>query len=144
MELEDCCKVDIRVNSPLSSSSFGNWYGTVRLGHYTWRVDYYIFLLFSYSIQFILICSCEILGRIVQCSSMFILLLRKNSAQLKKKTWPFYKEEWAWISKILHSSSFGSRFGTVRLGNKYEWVCTSMAAGGSTRKGSNWLWFCHI
>ncbi len=28
MELEDCCKVDIHVKSPLSSSSFG----TVRLG----------------------------------------------------------------------------------------------------------------
>ncbi len=55
MELEcarDCCKVDIRVhirvNSPLS---------------YTWHVDFYIFLLFSYSICFILVHSCEILGR---------------------------------------------------------------------------------
>ncbi len=55
MELEcarDCCKVDIRVhirvNSPLS---------------YTWRVDSYIFVLFSYSIGFSLDCSCEILGR---------------------------------------------------------------------------------
>ncbi len=48
----DCCKVDIRVhnrvNSPLS---------------YNWRVDSYIFLLFSYSIWFILVCSCEILRR---------------------------------------------------------------------------------
>ncbi len=55
MEMEcarDCCKVDIRVhirvNSPLS---------------YTWRVDSYIFLLCSYSIRFILVRSCEILGR---------------------------------------------------------------------------------
>ncbi len=55
MELEcdrDCCKVDIRVhirvNSPLS---------------YNWHADSYIFLLFSYSIRFILVCSCEILGR---------------------------------------------------------------------------------
>ncbi len=55
MELKcarDCCKVDIRVhirvNSPLS---------------YTCHVDSYIFLLFSYSIQFILVRSCEILGR---------------------------------------------------------------------------------
>ncbi len=55
MEMEcarDCCKVDIRVhihvNSPLS---------------YTWRVDSCIFLLFSYSIRFILAHSCEILGR---------------------------------------------------------------------------------
>ncbi len=42
MELEDCCKVDIRVNSPLSS--FGSRFATVRLGHYTWRVDSYIIL----------------------------------------------------------------------------------------------------
>ncbi len=55
MELEcarDCCKVDIRVhirvNSPLS---------------YNWCVDSYIFLLFSYSIGFILVHSCEMLGR---------------------------------------------------------------------------------
>ncbi len=55
MELEcarDCCKVDIRVhisvNSPLS---------------YNWHVDSYIFLLFSYSIRFILVCSCQILRR---------------------------------------------------------------------------------
>ncbi len=55
MELEcarDGCKVDIRVNirvnSPLS---------------YTWCVDSYIFLLFSYSIRFNLVRSCEILGR---------------------------------------------------------------------------------
>ncbi len=27
------------------------------------RVDSYIFVLFSYSIRFILVCSCEILGR---------------------------------------------------------------------------------
>ncbi len=52
MELEcarDCCKVDIRVhvriNSPLSINS-----------PYTWRVDSYIFLLFSYLIRFILVC----------------------------------------------------------------------------------------
>ncbi len=57
MELEcarDCCKVDIRVhiriNSPLS---------------YNWRVDSYIFLLFSYSIRFILVRSYEILRRTV-------------------------------------------------------------------------------
>ncbi len=51
MELEcarDCCKVDIRVNSALS---------------YTCCVDSYIFLLCSYSIQFILVRLCEILGR---------------------------------------------------------------------------------
>ncbi len=55
MEMEcaiDCCKVDIRVhihvNCPLS---------------YIRRVDSYIFLLFSYSIRFILVRSCEILGR---------------------------------------------------------------------------------
>ncbi len=63
LELEDCCKVDIRVNPPLSSSSFSNRFSTVRLGHYTWRLDSYIFLLFSYSIRLNLICSCEILGR---------------------------------------------------------------------------------
>ncbi len=48
----DCCKVDIhvhiRVNSPLS---------------YTWHVDSYIFLQFSYSIRFVLDRSCEILSR---------------------------------------------------------------------------------
>ncbi len=60
MELEDCCKVDIHVNSPLFSSSFGNRFGTLRLGHYTWCVDSYIFLLFSYSFQFILVRSCKI------------------------------------------------------------------------------------
>ncbi len=56
MEMEcarDCGKVDncvhIRVNSPLS---------------YTWHVNSYIFLLFSNSIRFILVHSCEILGRI--------------------------------------------------------------------------------
>ncbi len=38
----------VRVNSPLS---------------YTWHVDSYIFLLFPYSIRFILVHSCEILGR---------------------------------------------------------------------------------
>ncbi len=59
MEMEcarDCCKVPIRVhirvhirvNSPLS---------------YTWGVDSYIFVLFSNSIRFILVCLCEILGR---------------------------------------------------------------------------------
>ncbi len=40
--------VHIRVNSPLS---------------YTWCVDSYIFVLFSYSIRFILVRSCDILGR---------------------------------------------------------------------------------
>ncbi len=51
MELEcarESCKVDIRVNSPLS---------------YTGHDDSYIILLFSYSIRFILVRSCEILGR---------------------------------------------------------------------------------
>ncbi len=56
-------KIDICVNSPMFSSSFGRRFGTVRQGHYTWRVDSYIFLLFSYSFWFILIRSCEILGR---------------------------------------------------------------------------------
>ncbi len=47
---------------------------------------------------------------------MFVLLLRKNRAQQRKKMiWPFNKEEWARISNILHSS--GSRFDTVGLGN---------------------------
>ncbi len=41
-------RLQIRVDSPLS---------------YTWHVDSYIFLLFSYSIRFILVHSCEILGR---------------------------------------------------------------------------------
>ncbi len=33
MKLEDCYKVDIRVNSPLSFSSFGSRFSTVRLEH---------------------------------------------------------------------------------------------------------------
>ncbi len=55
MELEcarNCCKVDIRVHIRVNS-----------LLSYTWRVDSYIFLLFSYLIRFILVRSCEILGR---------------------------------------------------------------------------------
>ncbi len=51
----DCCKVPIHVhigvNSPLS---------------YTWCVDSYIFELFSFSIRFIFVCSCEILRRTEQ------------------------------------------------------------------------------
>ncbi len=35
---------------------------------------------------------------------MFILLLRKNGVQLQKKKKTFDGEEWAWISKNLHSS----------------------------------------
>ncbi len=73
MEIEcgrDFCKVDIhfhiRVNSLLS---------------YTWHVDSYIFLLFSYSIQFILVRSSEILDRTEQCSYYFRTF---NCAQLKK------------------------------------------------------------
>ncbi len=31
--------------------------------------------------------------------------------------WPFDKEEWARISNFLHSSMFGSRFGTLGLGH---------------------------
>ncbi len=71
MELEDCCKVDIRVNSPLSLSSFGSRFGTVRLGHYTLRVDSYIFLLFSYSILFVLVCSCEMRVVFFLCSYFY-------------------------------------------------------------------------
>ncbi len=66
MELEcprDCCKVYIRVhihvNSPLS---------------YTWRVDSYIFLLFSYSIRFILVRSCEIKVELSSVRTIFVLL----------------------------------------------------------------------
>ncbi len=47
----------------VDSCPFGDRSGTVGLGHNTWRVDSYIFLLFSYSIRFILVHSCEILGR---------------------------------------------------------------------------------
>ncbi len=74
MDLEcarDCCKVDIRVhirfNSPLS---------------YTWLVDSYIFLLFSYSVQFILVRLGEILGRTEQCLYYFRTF---NCIQLKKR-----------------------------------------------------------
>ncbi len=35
MELDDCCKVDICVNSTLSSSLFGSRFGRVRLVHTT-------------------------------------------------------------------------------------------------------------
>ncbi len=116
MGLEDCCKVDIHINSPLSSSSFGSRFSTVWLGHYTWCVDSYIFLLFSYSIRFILVCSFVWNTRYNWVA--FILLLRNNRVQLKKKIWPFNKEEWVRISNFLHSPTFGSRFGTVRLGHK--------------------------
>ncbi len=71
MELEcarDCC---ICVNSPLTSSSFCSRFGTVGLGHYTWRVDFYIFLLFSYSIRFILVRSCEIWVVFFLCSCFY-------------------------------------------------------------------------
>ncbi len=82
MELEDCCKVDIRVNSPLFSSLFGSRFGTVRLGHYTWHIDSYIFILFSYSIRFILVRSCKI-------RVMFFLCLyfywEKNGSNWKQK-----------------------------------------------------------
>ncbi len=36
--------------------------------------------------------------------------------------WPSDKEEWARISKFLHSSSFGSRFGTVGLRHNQQWI----------------------
>ncbi len=64
---------------------------------------------------------------------MFVLLLRKNHAQLKiyvrtfieKKPCPTEKKNDLTLRqrrmganfKILHSSTFGSRFGTVRLGH---------------------------
>ncbi len=78
MELKGCCKVDIHVNSPLSPSSFGSRFGTARLRHYTWRVDSYIFLLN-------LVHSCAFVWNMSSVLPMFILLLRKNFAQLKKK-----------------------------------------------------------
>ncbi len=70
MELEcirDCCKVDIHVhicvNLPLS---------------YNWRVDSYIFLLFSYLIRFILVRSCEILCELSSGHTIFVLLTMSN------------------------------------------------------------------
>ncbi len=72
MELEDCCKVDICVNLPLSSSLFG----TVRRGHYTWCVDSYIFLLFSYSIVRV---------KYEQCSSYVHTFTEKEPCPAKKK-----------------------------------------------------------
>ncbi len=106
MELEcarDCCKVDIRVNSALS---------------YTGHDDSYIILLFSYPILFILFHSCEILGRTEQFSSYFHTFIEKERCPTKKNMiWPFNEEEWSWISKFLHSATFGSTFLTVRLGH---------------------------
>ncbi len=49
----------------VNSSSFGSRFGTLRLGHSTCCVDSYLFLLFSYSIRFILVRSCEILGTFI-------------------------------------------------------------------------------
>ncbi len=71
MKLEDCCKADIRVNSPLSSPSFGCRFGRMKLGHYTRRVDSYIFLLFSYSNRFILVRLCEIWLVFFLCSYFY-------------------------------------------------------------------------
>ncbi len=42
------------------------------------HVDSYIFLLFSYSIRFILVRSCEILGRTEQCSSHVCTFIEKQ------------------------------------------------------------------
>ncbi len=39
--------------------------------------------------------------------------------------WGPNKEEWARISQFLHSATFGSRFGTVRLGH-YMYVALRM------------------
>ncbi len=66
----DCCKVDIRVHIRVNSPLTNNWH-----------VDSYIFLLFSYSIRFILVHSCEILRRIEKWSYYFRTF---NHAQLKK------------------------------------------------------------
>ncbi len=72
MELEcarDCCKVDIPVNSPLS---------------YTGRDNSYIILRFSYSIRFILVRSCEILGRTEYSSSYFRSFIEKEPCPTEK------------------------------------------------------------
>ncbi len=114
MELEDCCKVDIRVNSPLFSSSLVCRFGTVRLGHYTWRVCSYIFLLFSYLIQFILVRSCQIPVVLFLCSYFY---WERTVPNYKKKNWRFDEEEWVRISNFLHLSTFGNRYGTVTLGH---------------------------
>ncbi len=71
MELEDCSKVDIRVNLPLSSSSFASRFGTVGVGHHIWHINSYIFLLFSYSIWFFLVRSCEIRIVFFLCSYFY-------------------------------------------------------------------------
>ncbi len=115
MELKDCCKVDIRVNSPLSSSSFGSRFGTVRLGLYTWRIDSYIFLLFSYSIRFVLVRSCEM--RVVLSICSYFYWERTVPNWRKKMIWPFDEEECVQISNFFHSSTFSSRFDTVKLGH---------------------------
>ncbi len=52
------------------------------------------------------------------CCIFILLLSRKNRAQMKNvhdSSLP--QQELARISKFSHSSMFGSRFGTVRLGN---------------------------
>ncbi len=52
------------------------------------------------------------------CRIVILLLSRKNRAQIKN-LWcsSLPRQELVWISKYLHSSTFGTRFGTARLGN---------------------------
>ncbi len=117
MEVEcarDCCKVHICFNSPLS---------------YTGRRDSYIILLFSYSIRFILVSSCEILGRTKKYSYFRTFSEKELCPTEKKKIWPFEEEEWVRISKFLHSATFVTAFLTVRLGHNadmydtnYDWI----------------------
>ncbi len=57
------------------------------------------------------------------CRIFILLLSRKNRAQMKNlhdSSLP--KQELARISTFLHSSMFGSRFGTVRLGHYYSHI----------------------
>ncbi len=89
MELEDCCRVDIHDNSPLTSSTFVSRFGTVRLGHYPWHVDSYIFLLFSYSFRFFFVRSCEIWVVFFLCSYFY---WERTVPNWKKKFDPLTKK----------------------------------------------------
>ncbi len=68
MELEDCSKLDIRVNSSLSSSSFGNRFGTVRLEHMLIPTCSYYFLTQFGSFLFVHVKYLVELSSVLPCS----------------------------------------------------------------------------
>ncbi len=62
------------------------------------------------------------------CLIFILLLQRKHRAQIKKKWYSsLTQKELVRISEMLHSSTFGSRFGIVRLGYKNHSSSTSQS-----------------